>query len=154
APDRDRADPPLPGHRAGRGPRGAGGRLRRRRGPRIRGDPVGGPAAPAVPPVRPLRGGAGGGRPAEPRLLAPVPGRGSDADGFGGQRGAPGSRGATPAEPGRRGARRGPLVTDLGERLLLLEQHVQRALELIERLRAENARLVAERAGLVERIDA
>jgi hypothetical protein len=44
-------------------------------------------------------------------------------------------------------------VSDLGERLLLLEQHVQRALELIERLRAENARLVAERAGLVERIE-
>ncbi len=44
-------------------------------------------------------------------------------------------------------------MSDLGERLLLLEQHVQRALELIERLRAENARLVAERAGLVERIE-
>jgi FtsZ-binding cell division protein ZapB len=44
-------------------------------------------------------------------------------------------------------------VSDLDEGLLLLEQHVQRALELIERLRAENARLVAERAGLVERIE-
>jgi FtsZ-binding cell division protein ZapB len=44
-------------------------------------------------------------------------------------------------------------VSDLGERLLALEQQVQRALELIERLRAENARLVADRAGLVERIE-
>lgn len=30
---------------------------------------------------------------------------------------------------------------EAGERLLLLEQHVQRAIELIERLRAENAAL-------------
>jgi FtsZ-binding cell division protein ZapB len=35
-------------------------------------------------------------------------------------------------------------MTDAAERLLLLEQHVQRAVELIERLRAENARLTKE----------
>jgi len=44
-------------------------------------------------------------------------------------------------------------MTDLGDRLLVLEQRVQQAIALIERLRAENAQLVAERAGLVERIE-
>jgi FtsZ-binding cell division protein ZapB len=42
-------------------------------------------------------------------------------------------------------------MTDVAERLLLLEQHVQRAIELIERLRAENARLTKELDGLRER---
>jgi FtsZ-binding cell division protein ZapB len=39
-------------------------------------------------------------------------------------------------------------MTEAAERLLLLEQHVQRAIELIERLRAENARLTKELDGL------
>jgi|RhiMetdeSRZDD1v2_1073273.scaffolds.fasta_scaffold53690_6 hypothetical protein len=43
-------------------------------------------------------------------------------------------------------------MTDVVERVVLLEQHVQRAIELIERLRAENARLVEERTGLAERV--
>jgi hypothetical protein len=41
---------------------------------------------------------------------------------------------------------------DVQERLALLEQHVQRAIELIGTLRAENARLAAERRGLEARI--
>ncbi len=45
-------------------------------------------------------------------------------------------------------------MADAEQRLLLLEQHVQRAIELIERLRAENARLTAERAELIERLEA
>src|SRR5262249_10818084 len=73
------------------------------------------------------------------------------------QRDAPRGGGAAPAEPRRRGARRrgrgGRTMTDLGDRLLVLEQRVQQAIALIERLRAENAQLVAERAGLVERIE-
>jgi FtsZ-binding cell division protein ZapB len=43
-------------------------------------------------------------------------------------------------------------MTDGVERFQLLEQHVQRAIELIERLRAENARLSEERSGLAERV--
>jgi predicted nuclease with TOPRIM domain len=43
-------------------------------------------------------------------------------------------------------------MTDVGERFRLLEQHVQRAVELIERLRAENGRLTEERAGLSDRV--
>ena len=42
---------------------------------------------------------------------------------------------------------------DVQARLGLLEQHVQRAIELIERLRAENARLAGERAELAERVE-
>lgn len=45
-------------------------------------------------------------------------------------------------------------MADAEQRLLLLEQHVQRTIELIERLRAENARLTAERAELIERLEA
>lgn len=41
---------------------------------------------------------------------------------------------------------------DVQARLELLEQHVQRAIELIGALRAENARLAAERQGLEARI--
>jgi FtsZ-binding cell division protein ZapB len=41
---------------------------------------------------------------------------------------------------------------DAQVRLALLEQHVQRAIELIGTLRAENARLVAERRGLDTRM--
>lgn len=43
-------------------------------------------------------------------------------------------------------------MTDVGERFRVLEQHVQRAVELIERLRAENGRLAEERAGLSDRV--
>jgi hypothetical protein len=39
-------------------------------------------------------------------------------------------------------------MTDAAERMILLEQHVQRAIELIDRLRAENARLTKELDGL------
>jgi FtsZ-binding cell division protein ZapB len=45
-------------------------------------------------------------------------------------------------------------MAEVEERLGLLEQHVQRAIELIERLRADNARLVAERAELAARVEA
>jgi FtsZ-binding cell division protein ZapB len=45
-------------------------------------------------------------------------------------------------------------MTDVAERLLLLEQHVQRAIEQIERLRAENARLTKEVNGLRQREEA
>lgn len=45
-------------------------------------------------------------------------------------------------------------MAEASERLLVLEQHVQRAIELIGTLRAENERLTRERAGLVERLDA
>jgi FtsZ-binding cell division protein ZapB len=41
---------------------------------------------------------------------------------------------------------------DAQARLLLLEQHVQRAIDLIGTLRAENAKLLAERRGLETRI--
>jgi hypothetical protein len=41
---------------------------------------------------------------------------------------------------------------DVPERLALLEQHVQRAIELIGTLRAENKRLASERQGLEARI--
>jgi FtsZ-binding cell division protein ZapB len=41
---------------------------------------------------------------------------------------------------------------DVQERLALLEQHVQRAIELIGTLRAENTRLATERRGLEARI--
>lgn len=41
---------------------------------------------------------------------------------------------------------------DVQARLELLEQHVQRAIELIGTLRAENARLATERRGLEARI--
>ena len=43
-------------------------------------------------------------------------------------------------------------MTDVAERFVVLEQHVQRAIELIDRLRAENARLAEERSGLAERV--
>jgi hypothetical protein len=42
-------------------------------------------------------------------------------------------------------------MTEATDRLLLLEQHVQRAIELIERLRAENARLTKELDGFRQR---
>jgi FtsZ-binding cell division protein ZapB len=41
---------------------------------------------------------------------------------------------------------------DVQARLALLEQHVQRAIDLIGTLRAENAKLTAERRGLETRI--
>ena len=41
---------------------------------------------------------------------------------------------------------------DVQARVTLLEQHVQRAIDLIGALRAENARLAAERRGLDTRI--
>jgi hypothetical protein len=44
------------------------------------------------------------------------------------------------------------MTGDVPERLAVLEQHVQRAIELIGSLRAENARLVAERRGLEGRV--
>jgi FtsZ-binding cell division protein ZapB len=43
-------------------------------------------------------------------------------------------------------------MAEATERLALLEQQVQRAVELIERLRAENARLTTERAELAQRM--
>ena len=46
----------------------------------------------------------------------------------------------------------GPPNGDLQERLALLEQHVQRAIELIGTLRAENAQLGAERKRLEARV--
>ena len=45
-------------------------------------------------------------------------------------------------------------MAEATERLALLEQHVQRAVELIATLRADNARLVEERAALAERVEA
>ena len=45
-------------------------------------------------------------------------------------------------------------MTEATERLLLLEQHVQRAIELIDRLRAENARLTKELSALRQREEA
>ncbi len=44
-------------------------------------------------------------------------------------------------------------MADPSERLALLEQHVQRAVELIATLRADNARLVEERGALAERVE-
>jgi FtsZ-binding cell division protein ZapB len=41
---------------------------------------------------------------------------------------------------------------DVQARLTLLEEHVQRAIELIGTLRAENARLAEERRGLERRV--
>ena len=41
---------------------------------------------------------------------------------------------------------------DVQARLTLLEEHVQRAIELIGTLRAENARLTAERRGVEGRV--
>jgi FtsZ-binding cell division protein ZapB len=41
---------------------------------------------------------------------------------------------------------------DVQARLTLLEEHVQRAIELIGTLRAENARLTAERRGVDARV--
>jgi FtsZ-binding cell division protein ZapB len=41
---------------------------------------------------------------------------------------------------------------DVRERLTVLEEHVQRAIELIGTLRAENARLAAERRDLETRV--
>jgi FtsZ-binding cell division protein ZapB len=41
---------------------------------------------------------------------------------------------------------------DIQARLTLLEEHVQRAIELIGTLRAENARLTTERRGLEARV--
>jgi FtsZ-binding cell division protein ZapB len=41
---------------------------------------------------------------------------------------------------------------DAPARLTLLEEHVQRAIELIGTLRAENARLAEERGGLERRV--
>lgn len=45
-------------------------------------------------------------------------------------------------------------MADAAERLALLEQHVQRAIELIETLRADNTRLGEERAALAQRVEA
>jgi FtsZ-binding cell division protein ZapB len=44
------------------------------------------------------------------------------------------------------------MTEDAQARLELLEQHVQRAIDLIGTLRAENARLATERRGLEARI--
>ena len=44
------------------------------------------------------------------------------------------------------------MTEDAQARLALLEQHVQRAIELISTLRAENARLATERRGLDARV--
>jgi FtsZ-binding cell division protein ZapB len=51
----------------------------------------------------------------------------------------------TPQDEGRGG-------NDLQERLTVLEAQVQRAIELIGTLRAENARLIAERRSLEARV--
>lgn len=45
-------------------------------------------------------------------------------------------------------------MAEASERLSLLEQQVHRAVELIEALRAENARLDQERTGLAARVEA
>ena len=60
-------------------------------------------------------------------------------------RGGPGA-----GRPGR--GRKVRMTDDVQERLALLEQHVQRAIELIGTLRAENARLAAERRRLEARV--
>jgi FtsZ-binding cell division protein ZapB len=44
------------------------------------------------------------------------------------------------------------MTDDVQARLTLLEEHVQRAIELIGTLRAENARLSAERRGFEGRV--
>jgi septal ring factor EnvC (AmiA/AmiB activator) len=44
-------------------------------------------------------------------------------------------------------------MAEAAERLVVLEQHVQRAIELIERLRGENARLAAERSEFAARVE-
>jgi len=44
------------------------------------------------------------------------------------------------------------MTGDVQERLTLLEQHVQRVIELIGTLRAENARLATERRSLEARV--
>ena len=44
------------------------------------------------------------------------------------------------------------MTEDVQERLTLLEQHVQRAIELIGTLRAENAQLATERRSLEARV--
>jgi hypothetical protein len=44
------------------------------------------------------------------------------------------------------------MTEDVAARLAVLEQHVQRAIEMIGSLRTENARLVTERRGLEARI--
>jgi FtsZ-binding cell division protein ZapB len=44
-------------------------------------------------------------------------------------------------------------MSEAGERLQLLERHVQRAIELIESLRAENDRLVRECARLSAEVE-
>jgi septal ring factor EnvC (AmiA/AmiB activator) len=46
------------------------------------------------------------------------------------------------------------MASDAEARLVLLEQHVHRAIELIDRLRADNTRLTAERTTLAERVAA
>lgn len=45
-------------------------------------------------------------------------------------------------------------MTDPGERLAVLEQQVQRAIDLIETLRAANRRLTEEREALAQRLEA
>ncbi len=45
-------------------------------------------------------------------------------------------------------------MTEASDRLAALEQHVQRAIELIGSLRVENAGLTEERAGLLARVEA
>lgn len=45
-------------------------------------------------------------------------------------------------------------MPEASERLSLLEQQVQRAIELIGSLRADNARLVRERDAQIERVEA
>jgi len=45
-------------------------------------------------------------------------------------------------------------MSDVADRFLLLERQVQRAIDLIETLRAENARLSQERKTLGERVEA
>lgn len=45
-------------------------------------------------------------------------------------------------------------MIEASDRLALLEQHVQRAVELIGNLRAENTRLMEERTGLLARVEA
>src|SRR5206468_10894494 len=67
------------------------------------------------------------------------------------------ARAKGPSRPGDTvggdGGGEGTRMTDVGERLRLLEQHVQRAIELIGTVRAENAVLREERAALQARVD-